>query len=147
MSSTLSMEPSPEPLAMEMLIVVCGVLIVTNARSTLRCNLLTLTNPCYYSLSLTMLGKPMWVLSVSPQSMCLLLWCVCVFLSICGFLLVLPVCMCLYLCECIHYVCRCLRSPEESVRSLGAGVMGSFELLDTGAGNKTWVSGRAAPSH
>jgi hypothetical protein len=80
-SSTLSTKPSPQFLAMEMLIVVYGALIVTHTRSTqrdaLRYNLFTLTNPCSHSLSLNVSGKPMWVLilSVNPRSMCRVCFC------------------------------------------------------------------------
>jgi hypothetical protein len=42
----------------------------------------------------------------------------------------------MYMCECVPCVCGCLWRPEEAVRSLGAGVPGSCELL-RGPGNQT----------
>ena len=48
-------------------------------------------------------------------------------------------CMCVYVCVCVYvcmpYICRCLRRPKEGVGALGAGVRGSCELPNMGAGS------------
>lgn len=44
------------------------------------------------------------------------------------------VCLCMHVCVC---VCRCPHRLEEGMESSGAGVTGSCELLNVGAGNRT----------
>ena len=45
-------------------------------------------------------------------------------------------CVCVCVCVC---VCACLLTPEEGLRSLGAGVTGNCELSEMGAGNQSPV--------
>jgi hypothetical protein len=57
------------------------------------------------------------------------------------YLYVVCVCMCMYVCVCvcIYVHIKCWLRPEEDVRSLGAGVIGSGEPSYLHAEIRSWV--------
>lgn len=48
--------------------------------------------------------------------------------------------VCLAACLCVPTVCRCLRRPEEGVRSPAAGLTGGCGPFNVGVGNQTRVA-------
>lgn len=48
------------------------------------------------------------------------------------------------MCVCVSVCHTCAKRPEKGTRHPGAGIKGTYELSNTGAGNSTWVLWRSS---